>query len=68
MRATVSVIMSGFGGGRGGGARVKKVMTQPISLIFRFLQNVSRPECFCFGQQAQLVGSSVHPPRAENEN
>lgn len=34
--------MSGFGGGRGGGARVKKVMTQPISLIFRFLQNVSR--------------------------
>lgn len=38
--------MSGFGGGRGGGApggRVKKVMTQPISLIFRFLQNVSGP-------------------------
>ena len=35
--------MSAFGGGRGGagGGRVKKVMTQPISLIFRFLQNVS---------------------------
>lgn len=36
--------MSGFGGGRGGGGRVKKVMTQPISLIFRFLQNVSAHE------------------------
>lgn len=38
--------MSGFGGGRGGagGGRVKKVMTQPISLIFRFLQNVSHPD------------------------
>jgi small nuclear ribonucleoprotein E len=37
--------MSGYGGGGGGGGgggRVKKVMTQPISLIFRFLQNGTR--------------------------
>uniref|UniRef100_A0A6U0Y1E1 Small nuclear ribonucleoprotein E n=1 Tax=Rhizochromulina marina TaxID=1034831 RepID=A0A6U0Y1E1_9STRA len=33
--------MSGYGPG-GGSTRVKKVMTQPINLIFRFLQNRTR--------------------------
>jgi hypothetical protein len=34
--------MSGRGGGGGGGGgRFKKVMVQPINLIFRFLQSVS---------------------------
>lgn len=35
--------MSSFGpSGSGPGTRIKKVMTQPINLIFRFLQNRTR--------------------------
>ncbi|CAM9768741.1 unnamed protein product, partial [Chrysoparadoxa australica] len=43
--------MSGFRGGRGGGrggGRVKKVMTQPISLIFRHLQNKKRIQVWLY--------------------
>ena len=35
------VVMSFRGGQGGGGARVKRVMTQAINLIFEFLQKVA---------------------------
>ncbi|CAN0347423.1 unnamed protein product [Ectocarpus fasciculatus] len=52
--------MSGFGGGgRGGGARVKKVMTQPISLIFRFLQNRTRVQIWLYENTKMRIEGQI---------
>ncbi|CAM9184450.1 unnamed protein product [Discosporangium mesarthrocarpum] len=53
--------MSGFGGGRGGGAggRVKKVMTQPISLIFRFLQNRTRIQIWLYENTKMRIEGQI---------
>ena len=46
--------MATAGGGGGGapaaGGRVQRIMTQPINLIFRFLQQRSRVQVWLFGQ------------------
>ena len=36
--------------GGGGGGRVQRIMTQPINLIFRFLQQRTRVQVWLFGQ------------------
>ena len=53
----------GGGGGRGGGGggRFKKVMVQPINLIFRFLQSKARVAVWLYEQkhtriEAQIIG------------
>lgn len=54
--------MSGFGGGRGAGAaggRVKKVMTQPISLIFRFLQNRTRVQIWLYENTRMRIEGQI---------
>ncbi|CAM9191268.1 unnamed protein product [Laminaria digitata] len=53
--------MSGFGGGRGGGGggRVKKVMTQPISLIFRFLQNRTRVQIWLYENTKMRIEGQI---------
>ncbi|CAM9662729.1 unnamed protein product [Phaeothamnion confervicola] len=48
----------GFGGG-GGGGRVKKVMTQPISLIFRFLQNKTRVQVWLYENTAMRIEGQI---------
>lgn len=42
--------MSGRGGM--GGSKVKKVMTQPIAVIFRMLQNKQRVQIWLYEQQS----------------
>jgi small nuclear ribonucleoprotein E len=42
--------MATAGGGGGGGGRVQRIMTQPINLIFRFLQQRTRVQVWLFGQ------------------
>ncbi|CAN0067237.1 unnamed protein product [Ectocarpus sp. 6 AP-2014] len=52
--------MSGFGGGgSGGGGRVKKVMTQPISLIFRFLQNRTRVQIWLYENTKMRIEGQI---------
>ncbi|CAM9711853.1 unnamed protein product [Ascophyllum nodosum] len=53
--------MSAFGGGRGGtgGGRVKKVMTQPISLIFRFLQNRTRVQIWLYENTKMRIEGQI---------
>lgn len=42
--------MATAGGGAPAGGRVQRIMTQPINLIFRFLQQRSRVQVWLFGQ------------------
>lgn len=42
--------MATAGGGGQGGGRVQRIMTQPINLIFRFLQQRARVQIWLFGQ------------------
>ncbi|CAN0399823.1 unnamed protein product, partial [Ectocarpus sp. 12 AP-2014] len=49
----------GGGGGGGGGGRVKKVMTQPISLIFRFLQNRTRVQIWLYENTKMRIEGQI---------
>eukprot|EP00611_Tribonema_gayanum_P013391 TRINITY_DN24299_c0_g1_i1.p1 TRINITY_DN24299_c0_g1~~TRINITY_DN24299_c0_g1_i1.p1 ORF type:complete len:100 (+),score=17.81 TRINITY_DN24299_c0_g1_i1:215-514(+) len=54
--------MSGYGGRGGppvGGQRMKKVMTQPISLIFRFLQNRTRVQIWLYENTAMRIEGRI---------
>lgn len=42
--------MATAGGGGAGGPRVQRIMTQPINLIFRFLQQRTRVQVWLYGQ------------------
>ena len=44
-------------------ARVKKVMTQPINLIFRFLQNRTRIQIWLYEQTSMRIEVTSHTPR-----